>query len=290
MKLDYIAPTSMREALARLQEAEGKAVLAAGGTDLIPALRQGDRDPALVIDLGRLALSDMRLVDGMICLGSGVTHTRLIESPLVQQHLPALAAACREIGGPPVRNRGTLGGNLANASPAADTAPPLLTYDAELALVSPTGTRCVALKDFFLGPRRTVLAPGELILEIRVPLPAPNSAASFIKLGKRSAMAIAVVSAAARLVAGEDGTITAARIALGSVAPTPIRAYAAEKLLEGRALRPEDIQAAAALARQSVQPITDVRASAEYRSRMVEVLTRRALTAAWDVLHRRNLK
>ncbi len=293
MRLEYIAPTSVDEALERLQAAGGRAALAAGGTDLIPALRAEARQVDLVIDLGRLAgegarYSTIRLEQGTLCLGAGVTHTQVIESALVQQHLPALAAACAEIGGPPVRNRGTLGGNLANASPAADSAPPLLAYDAGLLLVSPAGERRVALQDFFLGPRRTLLKPDELILEIGVPLPPAATAASFIKLGRRSAMAIAVVSAAARLSLDESGRVSQARLALGSVAPIPLRAFAAEQALQGQELQPALLQAAAELARQAVQPISDVRASAEYRSRMVEVLSRRALHTAWEALQRRD--
>ena len=286
MKPDYYAPTSLADAFGVLSQANGKAVLAAGATDLMLALRSHERKPALVIDLSRLGLDAIRQADGEIILGACVTHTQLIQSPLVQAHLPALAAACSTIGGPPVRNRGTLGGNLANGSPAADSAPPLLAYDAWLGLASAAGIRQVGLADFFLAPRQTILGADEVILEIHVPLPAGRTGAHFIKLGKRNAMAVAVVSVAVRLTLDEWGRIETARIALGSVAPIPLRANAAEAAVQGAPIVEARIAQAAALAPQAASPISDVRASAAYRSQMVAVLTRRALTAARERLER----
>jgi CO/xanthine dehydrogenase FAD-binding subunit len=287
MNPDYYAPTTIEDALRALRQSAGSAVLAAGATDLMLALRSQTCQPALVIDLSRLALDGIRLEQGQIILGACVTHTQLIASPLVRAHLPALAAACSTIGGPPVRNRGTLGGNLANGSPAADSALPLLAYDARLALASLAGERQVELVDFFLGPRQTILHAGEMIVEIHVPLPPERTGAHFIKLGKRNAMAVAVVSVAARLSLDGAGRVETARLALGSVAPTPLRARAAEATLQGATCDPTRIAQAAGLAQQAASPISDVRASAEYRRQMVAVLTRRALAAAWDTLEGR---
>lgn len=280
---EYIAPTTLDEALECLA-ASDSARIAAGGTDLVPQMRRSDAVPALLIDVRRLPLDAVEQQGDNVVIGARLTHTQLTRSDVLARHFPALLAACRSIGGPPVRNRGTLGGNLANASPAADTAPPLLAYDALITLVSQRGQRTLPLADFFTGPGATVLAPDELILSVRVPLPPPRTAAVFLKLGKRRAMAIAVASVAARLTVDAGGRVTVARIALGSVGPTPLRAVRAEAVLQGARLDEEVVASAARQARDQASPISDIRASADYRRRLVEVLTRRALMAAWQQL------
>lgn len=282
MKPEYLAPPTLEEAVQRLC-ADPQAAIIAGGTDLIPELRLGKRRPPLLVDLRRLPLDGIEAVEGRLRLGAGLTHARLCAAPQVQRCLPMLAAACAEIGGPPVRSRATLGGNLCTASPAADTIPPLLAYDAEVELFGPAGARRLPLEQFLLGPRRTALEVGEILTAVSVPLPPERSAGRFIKLGKRNAMAIAVVSVAARLDLDDRGAVRAARVALGSVAPTPIRAAAEAALVGGRP-SPDLFVSAGALAAQSAAPISDVRAAADYRRRMVAVLTRRALAAAWRSL------
>ncbi len=279
---DYCAPDTLDEALARLSEAAGKARVIAGGTDLVVQMRAGAAHPTLLIDLRRLPLHDIRIEDGCVVFGAGLTHTQIIESPLITEHFPALAAACRSIGGLPTRNRGTLGGNLVNASPAADTAPALLVYDAEVVLTKLGSQRSMPLAEFFLGYRQTALEPDEILTEIRAPIPPPRTAGVFVKMGRRNAMAISVVSVAARLTLDETGRVATARLALGSVAPTPLRAMTAEALLGGQVLDGNLIAHAAREAQGAASPISDVRASAGYRLRMVEVLTRRALNTAWQ--------
>jgi len=281
---DYVAPTTLDETLERLHDAGGSARIAAGGTDLVPRMRRGDSAPALLVDVRRLPLDGIEQRGDNVVIGARVIHTQLGQSDLLARHFPALVDACQSIGGPPIRNRGTLGGNLANASPAADTAPPLLAYDATITLVSQRGQRALPLADFFTGPGATVLAPDELITAVQIPFPLPWTAAVFLKLGKRRAMAIAVASVAARLSCDSAGRVTTARIALGSVAPTPMRATKAEATLHGSQLDEDVIASAARHARDASSPISDIRASADYRRRMVEVLTRRALTAAWQQL------
>ena len=268
---DYCAPDTLDEALARLSVAAGKARVIAGGTDLVVQMRAGIAHPTLLVDLRRLPLRDFRIEGGCVVLGAGLTHTQVVESPLIAEHFPALAAACRSIGGLPTRNRGTLGGNLVNASPAADTAPALLVYDAEVTLAKLGSQRNLPLTEFFLGYRRTALEPDEILTEIRAPVPPPRTASIFVKMGRRNALAVSVVSVAA-----------IARLALGSVAPTPLRAVAAEAQLEGRVLDGNLIARAACEAQACASPISDVRASAGYRLRMVEVLSRRALNPAWQ--------
>ena len=281
---DYYAPATLDEALSKLGQAAGKAQIIAGGTDLLPRIRAGLARPGLLIDLRLLGLDGIRREGGFLYLGAQVTHTQVLESEIVGRHYPALVAACRQIGGPSIRNRGTLGGNLVNASPAADAAPPLLVYDADILLVQDSGERWLPLAAFFAGPGQTALSSGEILKEIRLPLSARRTAAAFSKLGKRRAMAIAVVSAAVRLAIDEDGGIGAARIALGSVAPRPVRARGAENVLTGRPVNDALIVEAASVAAGETSPISDLRAGGDYRRRMVEVLVRRTLTSAWQEL------
>jgi len=277
---DYVSPATLTDALDALAAVGSDACVVAGGTDLLPQMRGGVRSPGLLVDLRRLPLRDIVQDGQTVTIGACVTHAQIAASGLLARHFPALVAACRVVGGPSIRNRGTLGGNLAHASPAADTAPPLLAYDAEVITVSRAGRRIIPLSGFFSGPGLTQLEPHEVILGVRLPIPPENTAAQFIKLGQRRAMAIAVASVAARLTQGQDGRITAARIALGSVAPSPFCATGAASLLQGSAASGQLIAEAAEQARAASSPISDIRASAIYRGRMVEVLTRRALTAA----------
>lgn len=280
----YVAPTTLEEASAILAEDPTGARLIAGGTDLIVQMRAGIVQPDVLVDLRLLPLDTISVEKDLVRLGSRVTHTQIVESKVMWERFPALAAACEAVGGPATRNRGTIGGNLANASPAADTALPLLVYDASVVVASAAGERTVPLADFFVDYRQTALQPGEIIKETRMPVPSGKTASSFIKLGKRQALMIAVVSAAARLTVDESYKVQEARIALGSVAPTPMRASSAEKMMVGEALRVEVIAEAANEAVHGASPITDARASAEYRTKMIAVLVRRALTECMDQL------
>jgi xanthine dehydrogenase FAD-binding subunit len=274
---NYLSPPSLGELLTILHQYGAEARVIAGGTDLIPQLRLGTCSPDLLVDPVCLRLFEAIETEHDIRLGASFTHSQVLSSPLLQRECPALVAACQQVGGPPVRNRGTLVGNLANASPAADSALPLLVYDAELVVNCLTVERLIPLKEFFLGPGLTCLADDEFIRQISIPRMPPRTKAIFLKLGNRQAMAIAVTSVAVRVTFDDDGRIAQMRIALGSVAPTPLRAYAAEAMLQSHTLDAELIQLAAQAVQQAASPITDLRASAEYRSKMVSVLTRRAL-------------
>lgn len=283
-KFDYIAPKTLDEALEVLSEKQPDIAVIAGGTDLIPRIRRRDTRPEVVLDLRLLPLKEIRTDGISVQIGACVTHSQVIDSGLLAEQLPALVDACTQMAGPPVRNRGTLGGNLITASPAADSAPPLLVYDAEVVLLSTAGERVVPLHEFFTGPGANAKRQEELMTEIRVPIPNKPTAAAFIKLGKRRAMAISVVSVAARVSLDDGGAVQDARLAFGSVAPTPLRSPEAEGALEGKVLSKEGIAEAALLAREAASPIDDLRASAWYRSKMVGVLTRRALEAVWEEL------
>jgi len=286
---EYIAPETLADALSIKCKHGAHARVVAGGTDLI--LRMKDRvfTPTVLLDLHEVSLNSISRRAQEQCIGSYVTLSQILASRDISTFFPALAEACRPFAGPPIRNRGTVGGNIVNASPAADLVPPLMAYDARIVLASSSGERVLALEEFFTGPGRTVMEPDEILIEVRLPLMSSDSAAAFIKLGKRRSMAISIVNVGTRLSRAEDRTVSAARIVLGAVAPTPLRAFSAESVLTGQNLSAEVINQAAQRASEEISPITDVRASADYRQRMTIVLVRRALMATWDEL-RGNLK
>ncbi len=276
---DYIAAESIQQAL-HLKQVHGEdAHVVAGGTDLILRMRDEILAPELLIDLRKISLDRISKHEGGMQLGAYVQIAQLLAHPVIKETYPALAEACRQFAGPPIRNRGTLGGNIINASPAADLLPPLMAYDASLVLESISGQREMPLDQFLQGPGQTRLAPNELLTRIMLPQILANSATSFIKLGHRRSMAIAIVNVCTRISLAKDGSVEQARVVLGSVAPTVIRSQESEARLKGQLLSEDLIEDCARLAADDATPISDVRASSEYRKRMVRVLVRRALTA-----------
>lgn len=275
--------------------AEPGARVLAGGTDLLVRLRANpDAAPATLVSLDRLAALRGVAEDSsgkaggargkdagvsavepegvgagtlhrVLRLGAATTHTELLAHPLVRARLPVLAQALADLGSPPIRNMGTLGGNICTASPAGDTLPPLLVLGAEVELASKAGIRRLPLAKFLLGPGRTALQHGEVLTAVRVPIPGVNVCQHFEKVGRRDALAVAVVSLAALVRLGHGGKIAEARLAWGSVGPTVWRCPEAEAALVGRKLSLTALTAAAALVRTLVKPIDDVRASAAYR-------------------------
>ena len=283
---NFYTVTSVEEALRLLAEHGERARLIAGGTDLVLEMERRQRPGVeTLVDISRVAgLDRIRLDDeGWIRLGPLVTHNQVIASALCVERAFPLAAACWAVGAPQIRNTGTVAGNLITASPANDTIPPLWAMDARLTLRSLRGERTIPLADFYRGVRQVDLAPDEMLVEIAFPALRENQRGTFLKLGLRRAQAIAVVNVAVLLTfdGGPDGVVTDARITLGSVAPTIVRAEEAEALLVGHPLDEERIAQAARLAAQAARPIDDVRGSAAYRRRMVEVFTRRALRQVW---------
>lgn len=281
---DYFIPDSLDRALALLAEFRGEARIIAGGTDLVVEFDRKLRPPCALIDISRLPdLDAIRLdADGWIHLGPLVTHNDVVASGLcVAQALP-LAQACRQVGAPQIRNRGTVAGNLITASPANDTITALMALDAQVVLRSTRGERHVALAEFYTGVRRTVMQPDEMMVDIAFRALQPNQRGAFLKLGLRRAQAIAVVNCAVVLTLAADGRIAEARIALGAVAPVIVRAREAEHWLAGRLPDEATIQRAAELAAQAARPIDDIRGSAEYRRDAASVLVRRALRMAMD--------
>lgn len=285
----YHSVTALDEAL-KILAAEGeRARIVAGATDLIIEIERGvRRGIETLVDITRVpGLAEIRLDDeGMIHLGPLVTHNQCAGSKLIVERALPLAQACWEVGAPQIRNRGTVAGNVITASPANDTITPLMALDAEVTLASIRGRRTVPLREFYTGVRRTVMAPDEVLVDIAFRALKAAERGMFIKLALRRAQAIAVVNTA--VIVDFDHTNGAplagqpaarARIALGSVAPTIVRAPEAETYLEGRLLSAEVMAEAAALAAKAARPIDDVRGPADYRREMVRVTTRRALRA-----------
>jgi xanthine dehydrogenase iron-sulfur cluster and FAD-binding subunit A len=275
---DYYSPSTLEEALGLLREHGDKARIVAGGTDLVLELERGVRRVEALVDVTRLpGLDEIRAENGVVHLGARVTHGQAVTSSLLVERAFPLAMACWQVGSPQIRNRATIAGNLANASPAGDTITPLWALDASVILASQQrGQRQLPLGEFFLGVRRTALLPDEMLVAIRFPALRPNERGAFVKLGLRQAQAIAVVNVAVGI-GFEGDRISRASIALGSVAPTIVRAAEAEESLVGRPLTPYTIARAARLASDAARPIDDIRGSAAYRRAMVRVLTSRAL-------------
>ncbi|MEA3376498.1 MAG: xanthine dehydrogenase family protein subunit M [Chloroflexota bacterium] len=275
---ELLMPQTLPEALDMLGGYAPDALPVAGGTNLIPDMRGGKRTPGVVVNVAGLEeLEGIRREDGYLVIGSGVTIAELLESSLIDEHAPVLRQAAEVFANPLVRNRATVGGNLGNASPAADAAPPLLVLDAEVKLVSAGESRWVPLEDFFVGVCDTICRHVELMAAIRTPVPAPGSFGRFRKLALRKSTAISVVSVAVQMTFNHAGRCEDVAIALGAVAPTPIRAYDAEAVLRGEALTPQVIEEATRSACDAARCIGDVRSSAGYRERVTGVLVRRLL-------------
>jgi len=277
----FLEPASLDEALALLAEHDG-AALVAGGTDLVVGTRQGKRTlPETLVAIHRLPdLDGIGEDGGALAIGALATHDAIERSELVRGRWTALADASAIVGSPATRHVGTLGGNLANASPAMETGAPLVVFGAEVELRSPGGSRSVPVESLWAGPGRTTAAPGEMITGVRVPAPADESGSAYVRLEYRRSMEIAVVGAAALVTLAGDGTVAAARVALTAVAPTIVRSAAAEAALAGSAPTAEAIAAAAAAVHDAAAPISDVRGSGAYRKAMIEVIARRAIDVA----------
>ena len=279
----YLQPKTIEETLELLTKHGEQARIINGGTDLLLEIERGLRKPNIVIDVSRIAgLDEIRLEDGRIHLGAGVTHNQAVASPIIREHAYPLARACWEVGAPQIRNRGTVAGNIITASPANDTITPLMALGAQVTLRSiERGERTLPLDSFLLGVRKTALAPDELLTSISFPALKENERGIFIKLGLRRAQAISVVNVA--MVLGLTGNVVEhARVTLGAVAPTIISVPEAEHYLLGRFLDQATITEAARLAAQAARPIDDIRGSANYRREMVRVLTARALRSLAD--------
>jgi len=277
---EYVKPGSLREVLQVLDELRGKkAHVLAGGTDLIPRLRDRSKQAEYVVDLAGAGLNQLVFEKDQLRIGALVTFATLCQHPEVRKRVPAIAEAAVEVGAAQTRNLATIGGNLCEGVPSNDSAPALLVLDAKFRLQAKDKERLVEAEQFFVGPRQTVLMPGEIMTEIVVPLQSDFKSA-FLRFGRRRAMSLSVVSAAAGVALRRDEEVSTARIALGAVAPVPIRAHLAEQVLLGRKIAPALLAEAARVAATEISPISDMRGSAEFRRSISAVLVRRALEDA----------
>jgi carbon-monoxide dehydrogenase medium subunit len=284
---EYYAPHSLEDALSLLDNFREKAKVLAGGTDLVVQMKYGNACPAVIVDAKKIPeLNRLEWDEGKsLYIGAAVPLSQIKTFPPVMQKFDILYQACSIIGSMQLRNRGTVGGNICNAAPSADSAPPLLCLGAKAIVARLGGNRIVPLDRFFNGPGQTALAPNEILMGIEVPAPPIYSSGCYLRHTPRQEMDIAVVGVASLLVISkQNDQCREARIALGAVAPTPIRVPQAEAILAGRSLTDETIHEAAERAAEAAHPISDTRGSAEYRKEIVKVLTRRTLNKALEAL------
>jgi carbon-monoxide dehydrogenase medium subunit len=282
--MEFIQPRDIAETLRVLKKWGKKGMPVAGGTNVLPDLRARKVSPEALIDLSRLEdLSFIKAEKKGVRIGALTSIADIAASKILRKNAPILCEAAGHLGNPLVRNRATVGGNLAKASPAADTAVPLLAFEAIVGVRGGgTGKRQIPLNQFFLGPNRNALKPGEIIADIFFPLPRPGSKMGFRKIGLRNAMAISVVTLGFVLEM-RKGVCLRARLAFGAVASKPLRAYQAENALSGREITPELLRTCAGEADKEISPITDIRAGAEYRRALASVLLKRTLSEALEM-------
>jgi len=282
-EFQYFEPESLEEVLQLLGTYGSEARVLAGGTDLIVKMKIRAIEPKYVINVKRIKeLRYIRVDEDTIRLGALTTWRDLERSDLVREKVPALYDAVKSMGSVQIRNMATVGGNLCNASPAADSAPPLLVHEARIKLTSIEGTREIPITEFFVGPRKTVMYKTELLQEIIVPYDADFAKSySYVKVGRRNSFTLSVV-AIATVLKIRDGVFEDVRIALNAVAPTPVRARSVESFLKGREVGSEVIEKASELVLKDILPISDVRASAEYRKHISKVLVKDTLLKALE--------
>jgi len=289
-KISYVKPKSLAEAVDFLvKEGTGKCCAYAGGTDVVPRLKQRTFNlpgqiavmPSILLDLKGIPDLDYITFDSKtgLSIGALASIRSVSKSSVVKENYPLLSYAAGSIASFQVQNRGTIVGNICNASPSADSAPSLLCLNAELDCIGKDGERTIGITDFFVGPGQTALFPGEIVREIRVPPMPENSHGVYIKLSMRKRMDCAVAGAAA-IVVMEKGICKDVRIGLGAVAPTPIRATVAEQFLKGKPVNETDMNKAGELAADGASPIDDQRASADYRKMIIPILVQRVLRQA----------
>ncbi|MGD8813621.1 MAG: xanthine dehydrogenase family protein subunit M [Anaerolineales bacterium] len=290
-EFDYVRAESMEQVSALLLDESRDCRLFMGGTDLLVQMRAGARSPGLLVDVKHLpGMNSIQLADdGSLNVGAAVNLNTLAQHAGIAKHFALLAEAAQSVGSYQLRSRATIGGNLCNASPAADTAPATLVLGAQLIAQNAEGKRRIPAEAFFIGPGEHVLQQGEILTRIEFPPPHKRSAGRYLKLGRNAAGDLAIVGVAA--LGFPDETAPSGfrfRLALSSVAPTPLLVPEVEDILASEVIDDERIDTAAKAAQQAAKPIDDVRATAEYRSAMVEVYARRALQAVWTAIGRDN--
>jgi CO/xanthine dehydrogenase FAD-binding subunit len=282
-RFEYFAPTTLGEALSLLKGRSDGVKLLAGGTDLLVQMKEAGRHPSAVISLHALAeLKSIEASAGGLRLGAGVDMAAIAGHPVVRQRYTALAEGAGVLGSIQTRNMATIGGNVCNAAPSADTTPPLVVFDAIAEIAGPDGKRELPVAGLFAGPGRTVLTPHEIAVAFRLTAQPPRTGSVYQRHTPRKIMDIAVVGVGIRLTLSGSSSIADARICLGAVAPTVIRATEAERELTGQSPSEELFARAAELAQQAARPISDVRGSAEFRRYLVGAMTKRCLGIALE--------
>ena len=280
---DYVAPGTVDEAVSVLAKHGPAARVLAGGTDLIIQAREGRRDVGVMVDVKAIAeLTAVSIAgDGSLTIGAAAPCAQIYANKDVAAKFPALIDSASLIGGIQIQSRASLGGNLCNSSPAADSIPTLIALGATCEIAGPGGRRTVAVEDFCTAPGQNVLAPGEMLVALRFPAPAAKSGAAFERFIPRNEMDIAVVNAAASVTLSTDGSkFESARVAIGAVAPRPLLVAAAGSALAGQPVSEASIEQAAAAARDAATPITDMRGSIAQRRHLAGVLTTRVINTA----------
>jgi len=281
---DYSAPQTLNDAIALLAKKGERARVLSGGTDLIVQVREKRRELDLMVDVKRIPeLLEIRFDAAGLTLGASVPCHRIYEDPVIRRAYPGLVDAAFLIGGIQIQNRASLGGNVCNASPAADSTPALIVHHATCVIAGVDGRRELPVEQFCLAPGRNALGRGELLVSFHIPAPPPRFSASYIRFIPRNEMDIAVVGCGVSLSLAEDlQTVTSARLALGAVAPTPLLVAEAAVALVGQPLSAQTIDKAAAAAQAASRPISDMRGTAEYRRHLVGVLARRTVQKAFE--------
>ena len=279
---EFLSPTSLSEAQAAFGEGLASSWLA-GGTDLLVGIRLGARDPSRVVDLKQIPeLTAIEVGETSVRIGAAASAFDVLHNSDVPSLFPGVAEALDLIGSTQIQGRCSAGGNLCNASPAADSVPALIANSAQCRILGPEGERTLAVEDFVVGPNQNALAPDELLVELILPRPPAGTADAYLRLTPRTEMDIAVAGAAVSISLDDSGTCTAARVAIGAVAPTALLVETAGDALVGSQLDQAAMDAAVAAARAAATPISDKRGTAEYRTHVVGVLVARALASAHD--------
>jgi len=278
----YISPKTKEEVLEILKQKKSEACLVAGCSNVLPYIKDKKLPAKLLLDISGIEeLNYIKESEGKLCIGATTTISDLINSKIIREECNILYQAAEQFADPTIRNSATIGGNLADASPAADVAPPLLVLDAVLEVESMEGKKEISLKDFFIGPRKTVLHDDEMISSIKIKDDTINKNGCFIKLGLRQAMAISLATIALILEVEKD-KVADVRIAMGSIAPIPLRLIKVEEFLKNKKIDNELIEEAVKKVREEIKPIGDVRASAEYRRYVSGILFKRAFKKLTD--------
>jgi carbon-monoxide dehydrogenase medium subunit len=278
---EYTAPTSIDEAVQAFAGANGNARALVGGTDLIDQIRVGRRTPELVIDMKRIPELNVLEYSAStgLRIGAAVSCARVHNHPDVAANYPGIEIPTGFVGSVQIQNRGSIGGNIGNGAPSGDTISPLIALNATVTITGPRGQREEPLEGIFAGPGQLTLQPDEFLVEVKVPPPAPRSSSHYVRFIPRAEMDIAVAGVGVSMTVADGGRVEEVGIVLTSVAPTPVRATAAEGVVRGQQLTRDIVRQAGESAVEAASPISDVRGSAEYRIELVKVLTRRALAS-----------